>query len=730
MLNAYPAETSSGLNSAGQFVGSNYSANGVDKVTRNQLSGRIDYAAPNGKDVVYGRFSMENATADLVKGVFGSATFPGYGDNFTLPSRNFVLHEAHTFNPTTVLEGLFSYFRAFPNIHPDQLVNPTTSILNSTLGIQGVRQNEPPDVSPSGLSNLWSNPFAPEYDLTNQFQYVVKLTKVVGKHTLKFGGEYNRWQFYENHAPRFPMGNYSFGGAFSSDPNNPGSTGSGIADFILGFPGSGQTILGDDSGLFHRNNVRWWVNDQFRVGQNLTLDLGLRWEYDAPECEKLNRLANFDPTTGTIILAGAARPGDSGSPAFFGFPVRGGNCSTINRYLHAYAPRLGVAYSLPGHSNTVIRGGYGVFNDVIQVNILNDTRANFPYATFPNITYLDPYVVSPTVDIRQSFGPGAALPPPGFKSVDQNFRIPYSQHASLAIEHQFKAPILVSLGGTWLHNVGFFSQENLNVPLQNGTFLKPWPQLGGLTYLSNDQYGHYYALEAKVQSRQWHGATFITAFTWGKSLDNTSAGDASVGAPGDSGIQDPHCIKCSFGRSSHDFERRLSQSWVYNVPTPFKSYNFPIVRGALGGWEWSGVLTLQSGFPITPSVGFDNSESLQGADRPDVIPGVPRFIAGNHDPFQWFNPAAFQVAARGTFGNAGRGLFDGPGIIMLDTGLMKNFKITEDVGLQFRAEAFNMTNHPNFADPSSDITNPLFTGRISSLTTFMRQMQVSFRVSF
>ena len=232
-------------------------------------------------------------------------------------------------------------------------------------------------MSPGGLTPLWSNPFAPEYDLTNQFQYVVKLTKVAGKHTLKFGGEYNRWQFYENHAPRFPMGLYNFGG-FSADPNNPAGTGSGIADFILGFPSSGQTILGDDSGLFYRNNVRWWVNDQFRVGQNLTLDLGLRWEYDGPECEKYNRLDNFDPATGTVIIAGSPYSGESGSKAFFGFPVRGANCSTINRDLNAYAPRLGFAYSLPGHSDTVIRGGYGIF----YYGIMDRTSLGTPASGF------------------------------------------------------------------------------------------------------------------------------------------------------------------------------------------------------------------------------------------------------------------------------------------------------------------------------------------------------------
>ena len=442
--------------------------------------------------------------------------------------------------------------------------------------------------------------------MTNQFQYIVQLTKVVGKHTLKFGGEDDRWQFYENHAPRFPMGLYSFGG-FSADPNNPVTTGSGIADFVLGFPSGGQTIQGNDSGLYHRNNLRFWVNDEVRISSNLTVNAGLRWEYDGPACEKNDHLDNFDPATGTIVMAGTLFTGEASNPNFFGFPIRGGNCSTINRYLDGYGPRLGFAYSLPGHTGTVIRGGYGIFDDVIQMNILNDTRANFPFALFPNITYTDPYNVDPTVSIQESFAPGAALPPPSFKAIDQNLRLPYSQHASLAVEHQFHAPILVSIGGTWLHNIGFFTQPNLDVPVANGTLAsgplpKPWPQLGGLTYLNNQQYGHYYALEAKLQTRQWHGATLITAFTWSKSLDDSSAGDASVGAPGDAGWQDPHNIAGSFGRSADDFERRFTQSWVYNLPSPFKSYNSKAVNGVLGGWEWSGVLTLQSGFPLTPSV--------------------------------------------------------------------------------------------------------------------------------
>ena len=626
LLNAYPAETSSGLNSAGFYVGDNYTSNGVDKITREQVNVRGDYAAPSGKDVVFGRFSMTNSTMDLALGAFRVGSFPGYGDHFITPSRNVVFHEAHTFNPTTVMEVLASYFRNFPDFGAP---TPPGPITNADLGISTVRQSASPDVSPSGLSNLWGNPFAPEYDLTNQFQYILSLTKVSGRHTLKFGGEYNRWQFYENHAPRFPQGLYQFNGQLTADPNNTSGTGSGIADFLLGYPTSAQTIEGDDSGLFYRNNFRWYANEEIRASSNLTMNAGIRWEYDGPECEKYDRLTNFDPTTGTIIVAGAALPGWSGSAQFQGFPVQGGNCSTIGKDLNNYGPRAGFAYRLPGHESTVVRGGYGVFYDVMQVNAVNDTRANFPYATFPNLTINDPSTYTPNLGIQDVFAPGAPLSVrPSFKAVATNLRAGYSQHASVTLEHQFAAPFLVSVGGSWLHNIGFIDQPNLDVPLKNGTFILPWPQLTSLTYLNNQQYGHYYGLLAKVQSRQWRGITLITSFTWSKSLDDTTAGDSSLGGTaGDAGNQNPHCIACDFGRSADDFERRFTQSWVYNLPTPFKSYNSRAAKGILGGWEWSGVLTLQSGFPVTPSVSIDNSESLEYADRPNRVPGVPVFTA-------------------------------------------------------------------------------------------------------
>jgi hypothetical protein len=729
LLSLWPAPTQAAIVSNGAFVGQNYSSSGVDKVTRNHGNYRMDWNAPNNKDALFGRVSYNNSTEDLAKGVFSSGTLPGFGDHFTLDQRNIQLHETHTFSPTTIIEGMVSFYRAFPNISPNQLGNS----VNQKLGIQGVRQNEPPDVSITGFSGPTSNPYAPEYDLTNQFQYVVRLTKIINKHTLNFGAEYDRWQFFENHAPRYPMGLFSFNGSFTKDPNTPATTGYSFADFLLGYPVSGQTENGDDSAYWFRNNFRWFVGDEWRVNSDLTLNLGVRWEYDGPGYEKRNHLVNFDFRTNSLVFAGTDTPATllSGTSLVYGLPVEGtSNRSTLNRDLHNYQPRIGFAYRIPGHSATVLRGGYGIFTDILQMNILNDTRANFPFVNFPNLVVANATQVLPVTNIATAFGPSAAgATKPNFKAIDQNLVNGYLQQASFAIERQFGGDFLFSIGYNWQKYTHFLDQPGVNQPAVNGTFVRPFPQFNSITLLTNGEYGHYNALLVKLEKRFSKGLTSLTSFTWSKNLDDTSAGSASIGAPGDPGPQTPYCYACDFGRSSSDFELRFVQSLVYQIPIPGSLAANKFATNTIGGWQFSTIITAQSGFPITPLVSFDNSESLNNADRPNIVPGVPIFGPGTQTPNRWFNAAAFTVAPPKQFGNAGRHIIDGPGIFTWDATMMKNFAIMERYNLQFRAEFFNLTNRANFADPNANINTPQ-AGLITSTTTNARQLQFALRLAF
>ncbi len=351
----FPLPTAPGLTN-------NYSASDVDRVNREQFNIRIDYARP--KDSIFGRVSYNDSTLSLSKGTFNSGALPGFGDNDVINTRDFVLADDHTFNPSTVLDVRVSFFRQFFQLLPKTLGDN----FNEKLGIQGVLGSEPFNSGIAGLSNPGANPYDPEFRADNQYEYSGKLTKLVREHSLTMGIDYARWQVFMDAAPSFPQGQFNFDGTLTADPNNSGNTGNAFADFLLGYPESAQVQSGDSGGYLFRNNTRWFFNDQWRVKPGLTLNLGIRWEFDGPFYEKYNRLSNFDPSTGQLIIAG--RNGVS-------------RTANVRPDWNNFAPRFGFAYSLPGHKSTVLRGGYGIFYDVLQENNTEQTRTNPPFSSFP-----------------------------------------------------------------------------------------------------------------------------------------------------------------------------------------------------------------------------------------------------------------------------------------------------------------------------------------------------------
>jgi len=700
MESQFPEPTSPG-------IANNFAGNSVDRNTRNQTNIRIDYSRP--KDTIFGRFSFNNSDLYAARQTFGGASLPGFGDNDVITTTNITLADAHTFSPTTILQGQVSYFRVWVNLLPEQFGNA----VNQKLGIQGVLQNEPFIASVSGMSSPGSDPWIPEFRADNQYSYVVKLTKVAGKQTFHIGGEFDRWQVFMNAAPAYPEGQFSFDGSFTKDPNNTSITGFGFADFLLGYPVFGQAQVGYSGGYLFRSNVRWWANDEWRITPNLTLNLGVRYEFDGPFSEKYNKLSNFDPSTGQLVLAGQN-----------GVSHTAGVKSDLNNL----APRFGFAYTLPGHQSTVLRGGYGIFYDVEQENCCEGTRTNPPYSYWSQFLGGNTTAELATVPIQTALSATqVSRPVPYIQALDFNLQNGYQQQASFGIQHQFGSGMVAEIDYNWQKNTKFFASRNLDAPLQHGTFVLPYPQFSGITYLTNLEYGNYNAMLLRFEKRLSHGLTALTSFTWSKYLDNTSTGNAA-GAPGDPGFQNPYCFTCDYGPSTSDFEKRLVQSWVYKVPNPSKGS--ALARNAIGGWEISGIFTYQSGFPVSPRISFDNSETETYADRPNVVPGVPLFPAGTHDPSLWFNPAAFVVAPPLQFGNAGKGIIRGPNLIDFDTAVMRNFRLNERFNLQVRAEGFNLANHPNFADPNPYIDIPSVAGSITSTSTTSRQLQFALKLIF
>ena len=375
----------------------------------------------------------------------------------------------------------------------------------------------------------------------------------------------------------------------------------------------------------------------------------------------------------------------------------------------------------------MIRGGYGIFYDVLQENNTEQTRTNPPFSFFPFYFLNGSQTAIPSIPIQTVFGAssGATPPSPSIEAFDQNLRTGYQQQASFGIQQQVGSTLVFEATYNWQKNTKFATFRNLDSPLEHGTFVLPYPQFSYINYLTNIEYGNYNALLLRAEKRFSAGLSLITAFTWSKNLDNISTGDAA-GAPGDPGFQNQYCFSCDYGPSASDFRRRFVQSVVYDLPS-FRSGS--LLNTVAGGWEISGIFTYQGGFPVTPLVSGDNSQTLTYADRPNVILGAPIFLPGEKNPSQWFNPAAFAVAPLGQFGNAGKGIIRGPGLVDLDFALLKNFRFAERTNLQVRGEVFNAANHPNFAGPNSYINTPS-AGTISSTTTTSRQIQLGMKLSF
>ena len=417
-------------------------------------------------------------------------------------------------------------------------------------------------------------------------------------------------------------------------------------------------------------------------------------------------------TTGQLIVAG--RNGVS-------------RTANVNPDWNNFAPRIGFAYSLPGHKSTVLRGGYGIFYDVLQENNTEQTRTNPPFSSFPFYFLNGSQTAVPSVPMQSVFASnsGATPPAPSIEAFDKNLRIGYQQQGSFGLQQQVGSTLVFEADYNWQKNTKFAASRNIDSPRTHGSFDLPYPDYSYITYLTNIQFGNYNALLLKAEKRFSAGLSLITAFTWSKNLDNISTGDAA-GAPGDPGFQNQYCFSCDYGPSASDFRRRFVQSSFMICRASDLN---ALLNAVAGAWELSGIFTYQGGFPVTPLVSGDNSLTQTYADRPNVIPGAPIFTTGNQDPSQWFNPAAFTVAPLGQFGNAGKGIIRGPRHGEPGFCTPEEFPICRALhSCQLRGEVFNIANHPNFAGPNSYINTPS-AGTIGATTTTSRQIQLG-QISF
>jgi len=472
----------------------------------------------------------------------------------------------------------------------------------------------------------------------------------------------------------------------------------------------------------------WYVQDSMKLRPNLTVTLGLRHEFNNGWNSPKDQASNF-------VF------GPSG--ALLTQPHIGTSVYSENNAIKQFGPRAGIAWSPFGLTRTSIHAGAGIYYE--QLDYMGNCCDASPLLPFNNKITVSPsnfpILLAPNAPV-----PGAKPSPAG---VQPNLKMPTIEQYSFRIEQGLTNNTVLRVGYVGEHGYHLLDTVDVNTAIPNilpggSAFFPPKspranPNLGNSRYELSNANSNYNALQVDLTQRLTHGLQLRANYTWQKSLDIHSASFlANAGVGGTTTILDPQDPRLDWGPSNFNITHRVSGNFTYDLPIGNKRALWSNATGLadklIGGWQWNGIITGQTGFPFTPLVGFNQSGN--GDTRaPDRVSLNPSFsgpiIPGT--PTQWFNPNAFVLPAAGTYGNAGRDILTGPGLVSFDSSLFKTTRLTERLALQFRAEFFNLINHSNFGMPiittftSAGKISPT-AGLINYTATTSRQLQFGMKL--
>ena len=669
--------------------------------------------------------------------------------------------------PSLVNEARFGYSRLGNSLGTYSAYNVDTV---SAIGIPNLQPGAPvswgvPYASFAGtgfaaIGDTQDGPYAID---DNTLQLVDNLSWMRGKHSLRFGFEYNRQNFNQ-------VGNQFSRGQFSTQANATQSAsrtgGDAFAEFLLGDLYQTVVAVALADAKFQRNTEAAFVDDTWKVTPKLTVTLGLRYELTPPWTNtRNNQFTVFLPQILAVSNAPASltpymlRQGNCSDP-YAGPPALAIRWTTVsaqcsngampnqlmNTSYKDFAPRVGLAFS--PDSKTVVRAGWGMFYNQEIGNAYFDLARNIAGRVtltsnvgIPNLFFSNA--------VPGGSGAIANVPSPYAYAMSAAHHTTYSMQFLFNIQRQVTPNWALEagyLGGLSRHLQGF-QDVNQAIPgtVGSATSRMPWPGFSNIQLVQDGGTGDYNSLSVKATRRFHGGFSVIGSYTWAKSIDTTSG----IRNQGFDTLypQNSYCLACERGLSSFDTRQRIVTSVLYDLPIgkdkAIRIAN-PVANTIIGGWHIGGIATLQSGMPGNLTIGgVDNASTAAGGyDRPNVT-GVNPYL-DNATPSRYWNLNAFVEASPGQFGNAGRNSIMGPGIIGFDSEVHKEFRMPYKEGhvLQFRFEAFNVLNHPNWGMPTLNILSGAAQpgmpataahqnfGVVSSTSTAMRQLQLGLKYSF
>ena len=644
-----------------------YKAPGINSVREDSVTGRFDHSLSD-RTSMFVRYNIDDVSIDKPFDPVGAR------DTEKIRPSNLAVQLMHIFSVQAVNETKFGINRSTFH-HP-------------VLGTSPVAVSSVP-----GFSDL--DPDQLDLEIGTTFSGSDNLSIIQGRHTFKVGAEVRR----------IHLDNTSVGIAVSTIAfNSPDDFVNNRIDSV-----SVDDVLG--LGRLRRTFWMGYGQDEFKVRPNLTMNLGVRYEYYTVMTEASGHTAVVD-----FACGGFCPPG---TPMYS--PDR-----------NNFAPRLSVAW-LPGGADgrTTIRTGFGMYYSANQNDDFSDphesTAARFALssADVPNLSF----PLTAFLGLLQDQG---ASP----KGIDVHRRDGYYENWNLMVERQLPHSFIGQVGyvGSEGHKLFGGRQVNLKDPI---TGKRPIPNFSQFQIKYNESNSNFHSLQASLQRSFTSGLLWQTQYMWSHTI-----ADASVGTGETAQVENYSCVACDRSSANFDVRHNITMNSVYQLPIgPGRNHwNMEGFAGKLlGGWQVSGIFAARTGLPINILVTRKASDMLDGNSRnqrPNRVPGVPLYPA-NQTINNWLNPAAFAVPAKGTWGNLGRNAARGPGFWETDTAVEKSTPITERVNLKFRAEAFNLFNHPNFASPGSNISKASSFGVITDIlnsgavgTGTPRRLQLMLRAEF
>jgi hypothetical protein len=727
-----------GVSSLPNAANGNYNSVVTSPSAQNQyqVNSRIDYKLKDNVNF-YARYTDQDSST-----INPYALTNNY-NNLTNHYQNAVGSITWLVSPTTVVDFKSALNRTLIFTADNDRGWAAFSAANPIQGtpIQNAAHPLFPEVYISGMTapSQTGNPF-----LTTNLQELLSVSMIRGKHSIKFGYELTHMHGWTD---GLFTSQFNYQSLQTSDPQNTANTGSPLASYLLGIPSGGTRNVGVTAAYMAGTNHALYVQDDIKLRPNLTVNLGVRYEYDQWPVEVHNHLSEFDFTQNKFVWAGFN-------------PLTQQPTNITDRALMApnftnFAPRVGLSYGLG--NKTTLRAGYGIFYSSNYFWEGQGARGTWPYALGDTIEGINtPSTAVPGYD--ETMYPNYNAPVPGTPADAQHTmgrhnKTPYSEQWNFGVQRELANNLMLEVEyvGDGGRHMSLFTNRNDPLPGPGsvgspghfrpfqytdplaGTYAGGSIGFGADSDMENSVSSAYNGLQVKLDKKFSNGLQALVSYTWAHYIDIGGAGFSQSSAP-----QIDSNPGADRADGNFDYRHILSASWVYELPAGkgrrFLNNSNPVAQAVLGGWEFTGIAHANTGGPLGIGINFDNANIGQRGmtARPNFLGGQVRTTpaAGADQTVGYLNASAFAVAAPYTYGNLGRNTARNLGAQEFTLGLYKNFPIRENKeSIQFRAEFFNAFNHVNFGGIDGTLEDPTF-GDIGGTNNNSREIQFALKLYF